>query len=149
MPLANYTSDMAINRIFDGITKMLVSHGARQISYDYDTEGQATGISFSIQAPDRVLTVKLPARTERVQRVLEDQRAKGWTKPNQAYRVGWKNIHDWVRAQLALLETEMVQMEEIFLPYLTNDRGQTLFEHYKGKGFELPSGEAISGEVIE
>ena len=33
----------------------------------------------------------------------------------QAYRVAWRNILDWVEAQMALLEIGMAKMEEVFL----------------------------------
>lgn len=51
--------------------------------------------------------------------------------------VGWgegscdqagRNIRDWVMAQLALYETEMVDMGQVFLPFATDTKGQTLYE---------------------
>ena len=32
---------------------------------------------------------------------------------------------------MAILESEMVQMDEIFLPYMINQDGQTVFEAYR------------------
>lgn len=32
---------------------------------------------------------------------------------------------------MAILETEMVEMEEIFLPYILNNNGYTLYEKFK------------------
>ena len=32
---------------------------------------------------------------------------------------------------MAILETEMVEMEQIFLPYVMNNKGQTLYESFK------------------
>ena len=49
----------------------------------------------------------------------------------QANRVAWRIIKDWIDAQMAVLETEMVEMEEIFLPYVLNKQGQTLYEAFK------------------
>jgi hypothetical protein len=69
----------------------------------------------------------------------------------QAYRVAWRNILDWVQAQMALLDIGMAKMEEVFLPYVVNREGKTLFEHYEQHGFALPSGknsEAESGTVV-
>ena len=57
MPLNNYTSNMAINRIFDGIQKRLVSHGAKQIMFDYE-DGRATGLTFTIETPKGMLPIK-------------------------------------------------------------------------------------------
>jgi hypothetical protein len=46
-----------------------------------------------------------------------------------AYRVAWRNIHDWVMAQLAFYETEIVDMGQVFLPFVTDKHGTTLYEH--------------------
>ena len=42
----------------------------------------------------------------------------------------WRNARDWVLAQLALVECCDVPVEQVFLPYLTNRDGQTLYEAY-------------------
>src|SRR5688572_29940633 len=138
--LKNYRSEMPINRIFDNITKMLVSHGARSISFDYGDSGEAVGLSFAIQGPRGMLGIKLPARIDKVARVMEEQRAEGWRSPEQIYRTAWKNIHDWIDAQMALLETEMVKLEEVFLPYVLNRDGRTFFETIEEKGYLLSEG---------
>ncbi|GAI38310.1 unnamed protein product, partial [marine sediment metagenome] len=53
----------------------------------------------------------------------------------------WRNIFHWVSAQLALLETEMVRMEEIFLPYVITGSGQTIYQVMAEKHFLLGPGE--------
>ena len=45
----------------------------------------------------------------------------------QAYHTAWRIIKDWVEAQLALLETEMVDFEEVFMPYILSGR-ETLYQ---------------------
>lgn len=51
----------------------------------------------------------------------------------QAERVAWRIVKDWVETQMAILESEMVQMDEIFLPYMLNSSGQTIFQTYQNK----------------
>jgi hypothetical protein len=68
---------------------------------------------------------------------MQEQRAEGWRNPDQAYRTAWKNIHDWVDAQMALLETEMVRLEEVFLPYMTDSTGRSVFERMESQAFLL------------
>ena len=36
----------------------------------------------------------------------------------QANRTAWRIIKEWILAQMALIETEMVTVEEVFLPYM-------------------------------
>lgn len=139
--LKNYRSEMPINRIFDNITKVLVSHGARSISFEYGEAGQAVGLTFAIQTQAGMMGIKLPARIDKVARVMENQRAEGWRNSQQVYRTAWKNIHDWIEAQMALLETEMVKLEEVFLPYMVNRDGRTFFETMEERGYLLSKGE--------
>jgi hypothetical protein len=49
-------------------------------------------------------------------------------------------ILDWVQAQMALLEIGMANMEEVFLPYMLDSQGHTLFERMEQRGFLLDSG---------
>ena len=56
------------------------------------------------------------------------------------YRVAWRNIRDWVMAQLALYETEIVEMPQVFLPFATDAKGQTLYEKMVDGKFLLGDG---------
>lgn len=60
---------------------------------------------------------------------------------DQAERVSWRIVKDWVEAQMAILESEMVQMDEIFLPYMLNGSGHTLFEAYRSNQLALEGGD--------
>ncbi len=144
MAIKNYRSEMPIGKIFDSIAQMLVSHGARQLIFEYRNDGKAVGLTFIIETPRGSIPIKLPARIERVAKVMEDQRADGWRNPAQVYRTAWKNIHDWIDAQMALLETEMAQLQEVFLPYMVDRSGKTFFEHMEDKGFMLENGDSIN-----
>ena len=128
MAIKNYTSDKPIDRIFAELQQTLGTHGAKQISFDYGDDGKVHGVQFVIKVNDRFLPIKLPARVENAQAVLKKQWDAGIIshkhgKANilgyeHAYRVAWRNILDWVQAQMALLEIGMVKMEEVFLPYM-------------------------------
>src|SRR5438874_5849554 len=150
MAIKNYTADIDINKIFAELQNTLGKHGAKQISFDYDNDGRIQSVQFVIKANDRFIPVRLPARVEKAQAVLKRQweagiisHKRGKEKTygyEQAYRVAWRNILDWVEAQMALLEIEMVKLEEIFLPYMVNPHGETFFETLEKKGFLLESG---------
>jgi len=72
---------------------------------------------------------------------------------DQARRTAWANIRDWLDAQMALIETEQVKLEEIFLPYMTDRSGKTLFEYMQENDFKMPrlssgrSEEPLEGEI--
>ena len=150
MAIKNYTSDIPIERIFAELQQALGTHGAKQISFDYGDDGKVNGVQFVIKANDRFIPVKLPARIEKAQAVLKKQWEDGVIshkrgKENtygyeQAYRVAWRNILDWVQAQMALLEIGMAKIEEVFLPYMQDREGVTFFERMEQRNFLLESG---------
>src|SRR5437660_11332098 len=152
MAIKNYTSDKPIERIFAELQQTLGTHGAKQISFDYGDDGRVHGVAFTIKVHDRNISVKLPARVEKAQAVLKKQWDEGVIshkrgKENtygfeQAYRVAWRNILDWVQAQMALLEIGMAKMEEVFLPYMQDNQGVTFFERMEQQGFLLESGKS-------
>lgn len=96
--------------------------------------GEITDLAFKIITPNGELCIKLPANIDRVLQVLHNQKKKNnqiKDTREQATKVAWRIIKDWVDSQMAILETEMVEMEEIFLPYIVNNDGQTLYESFK------------------
>lgn len=160
MAIKNYTSDMRMDRIFAALQQTLGQHGARRISFDYGDDGRVHGVSFVISVDGRFIPVKLPARVDKAQTVLKRQWEAGAIShkqgrektygDEQAYRVAWRNILDWVQAQMALLEIEMATIEEVFLPYMVTTSGETFFEATQRTHFRLGSGaDDAEGEVIE
>lgn len=129
---------MPIDRIFTNIQKSLVSHGARQIMFSYNDDGTAEGITFMVMTPQGTLPVRLPARINQVEMILYGTNDLDEKRKMQAYRTGWKNIHDWVDAQMALLETGMVKIEEVFLPYIMVSKDVSMFQKLEGSKFLLP-----------
>lgn len=135
MPLLNYTTKINVYTTLGEIQAQLVKHGARKIMQDYDDAGRLTALFFSIDTPTGVRAIRLPANVDAVHKVLTRQKVK--CDRDQAERVAWRIVKDWVEAQMAILESEMVQMDEIFLPYMVNDQGQTLFAAYRNNQLRL------------
>lgn len=144
-PLLDYTTSVPVSRTAAQIQTMLVEHGARAVTMEYDDKGRVFALAFYIKMPDRDLPIRLPINAAATWRVLQGQ-AKNrkiplrFAKEDHAYRVAWRNIYHWISAQLALLETEMVVMEEIFLGYIIASDGQTLFQKLEQRDFLLPLG---------
>ena len=53
----------------------------------------------------------------------------------QAERVAWRILKDWIEAQMALLDIQMVKFEEVFMPYIVDKHGRTLFEKLEEQQF--------------
>ena len=135
MPLLNYTTKVNVYTTLGEIQAVLVKHGAKKIMQDYDDDGRITALTFSIVTPAGVRGVRLPANVDAVHKVLIRQKVK--CDREQAERVAWRIVKDWVEAQMAILESEMVQMDEIFLPYMVNNAGQTFFQAYQANQLRL------------
>lgn len=129
MPLLNYTTKVNVYTTLGEIQGELVKHGAKKIMQDYDDEGRIAALSFLIETQAGPRGIRLPANVDAVHAVLTRQKVK--CDREQAERVAWRIVKDWVEAQMAILESEMVQMDEIFLPYMVNGQGQTLFQAYR------------------
>lgn len=135
MPLLNYTTKVDVFTTVGAIQGQLAKHGAKKIMQDYDGQGRLTALSFLIDTPEGPRGIRLPANVDAVHKVLTRQKVK--CDRDQAERVAWRILKDWVEAQMAILESEMVQMDEVFLPYMVNNNGQTLFEAYKNNQLRL------------
>ncbi len=147
MPIANYTTEVSSLRSIQEIQNMLVKHGAKSILIDY-SGSEPTGLAFIILTPHGDLPFRLPANIQKVKAVLNKQRARPVSQydpvgqqrlQEQASRVAWRILRDWVRAQMAILETEMVTLEQIFLPYWQVNN-QTLYEAMVNRHFLLTTG---------
>ncbi|MBA7691355.1 hypothetical protein ES703_99898 [subsurface metagenome] len=151
MPLLDYTTSVPVSRTVAQVQAKLVEHGARAVMMEYDDRGRITALAFKVKMPNGELPIRLPIDAAATLRVLQRQ-ADNREIPNRfareehAYRVAWRIIKDWVEAQMSLLETEMVKMQEIFLPYIITPGGQTIYEVMAEKHFLLGSGEGGKGD---
>ena len=144
MAIKNYTTEVDVYKSLGEIQAALASHGARKIMVDYDGEGQPTGVMFAMETPRGPRGFCLPANVEGVRIVFARQKVKA--KAGQAERTAWRNVRDWILAQMAIIEAGQVEMEEVFLPYLTDGRGQTLYQLYSSGKLALGTGMGGGGE---
>jgi len=133
MSLYMETTEIPPERTIAEITRLLVDKGATGIASKY-AAGQVAAVMFEMQIGGRPVPFKLPCRTEAVFKTLQSRRAPAYRRRSEALdqarapRVAWRQMLRWVQAQMALVETGMVQIEEVFLPYLALQGGRTLYE---------------------
>ena len=127
---------------FDKIQNLLATHGAKRVLFDYDVTGRITALAFILELNGNDFPFKMPARIENVEKILYRRSYPHLTQAqkDQAYKTAWANIRDWLDAQMALVDTQMVKTEEVFMPYLVVRGEQTLFETLASNQFMLPSG---------
>ena len=71
-----------------------------------------------------------------------DKKVPGSLKnKEQALRVSWRIIKEWVEAQMAIIEAGQAELSEVFLPYAVTKDGDTVYQKLKsGNDFLLLSG---------
>lgn len=120
MAILNYTTTVDSFKTVSEIEHILVKHNAKSIMKNYDGES-ITGLSFLIDTVVQQIPVRLPVKVDECLEVLKKEK-KNSPRSNikatmeQAERVAWRILKDWVEAQMALLDIQMVTSMLYFIP---------------------------------
>ena len=136
MAIKNYSSKVDVYTSLGEIQGALAKGGARKIMIDYDETGDPIGLTFGLLVEGQILGFQLPANIDGVLAAFKREKIK--VDREQAKRTAWRNIRDWVLAQMAFVEAGNVQADEVFLPYLTDGRGTTLYTAIRSGQLALP-----------
>ena len=140
--MKNYTSKVPAAQSIMNIERELVSIGANRIVKDYDEHSKVNSIAFVYHDPSsgEVMSFQLPANVYSTWQVMSKEKSTSTKAANkkmmdQAERTAWKNVHDWVRAQVVLIQLRQVEFMQVFLPFaLVNiDHGTTVYDVLKGR----------------
>ena len=141
MPIKNYTTEVPAYRSIQEIYAALRAHGATDVQYAYEVGTiRVAALRFRLIIDGQQVPFSLPVAWQRFQRVLEQQGVSRWRDDAYVYRVAWRNIRDWVMAQLALYDTLIVDLPQVFLPFATDRQGRTLYEQVQAGRFFLEDG---------
>jgi hypothetical protein len=141
MALLNYTTEVAVEKTLGEIQTMLMKAGAQSILLQFSL-GKVEAVSFTVMTAYGVRPFRLPADTSRVQAVLRRERVQArFQTPEQAERVAWRILKDWLEAQLALVKVDLVTLDQVMLSFMQDEvTGQTVYEAYRDRQLALPSG---------
>lgn len=144
MAILNYTTQIQTEKTVSEIQSILAKAKAQAVMTEYDPEGVLTAVSFRIMTSSGLMSFRIPANVQKIYQVIvRDKRITPKLRTReQAARVAWRIMKDWLEAQLAIVNAEMVDLEQVFLPYAQNTAGVTLYEALKNRKFEglaLPS----------
>src|SRR3990167_41375 len=133
MKLKNYTTGIEAEKSIMEIEKILAQFGASHIMKEYLSDGTATSLVFRLNNN----SFRIPANVDGVQKALgKSGRIPMQKKRDEAYRVAWRIIKDWVHAQLSIIYSGQAQPEQVMLPYLWDGK-QTLYHRYKEGRLQL------------
>ncbi len=135
MAILNYTTTISCEKSISEIQKCLVKHGAHKIVTDYQN-GFPVSLTFCLTMNNRIIGFNLPANYSGVLKAMKNDKKIPRAKctNEQAQRVAWRILKDWVLAQMAIVEAQMADVAEVFLPYAITKVGTTLYKEIQSNG---------------
>lgn len=135
MAILNYTTAISAEKTASEIQKKLAMAGAKAVLSEYDADGVMCAMSFHIGE----LTFLLPINIDGAHIALRKSRKvpKRLKTREQAARVAWRIIKDWVEAQIAIIELGQAELPQVFLAYVQDRKGKTIYEAIKQNKFKL------------
>jgi hypothetical protein len=140
-PPRDYSTKIAAGVTAGECVQLLAVHGAEAVGLEFDRETrQPSGLSFRIETRWGVRGYRLPVRPEGVHAQLLAAREAGLivkaggvsaaalTTPGHAHAVAWRQLKDWLAAQIAMIEAGMWELPEVMLPWQLVSEGETVYQ---------------------
>ena len=142
MTIKNYTTNINPMKTIGEIEILLANYGAKAIMKEFNGDSSVKAVNFMVGINEQDIPFKIPfelnAWVALINQVVDEGKLAERFRDdsNKARAVGWRVIKDWIDAQLALVSTKSVKIQQVFLPYaIVNIEGQTLYEKIESKGF--------------
>ena len=138
------TTKISPSQTVSEIQRVLGRYGACAILVEY-VDGEVSAVSFKINVNGQEIPFRLPCRPQSIIDHLVSRKKrirKYFDLSAQAERVAWRQILRWVEAQLALTQTGMAKLQEVFMPYISFPNGETFYERLEGSKFKMLSAKA-------
>jgi hypothetical protein len=135
MAILNYTTTIAAEKTASEIQAKLVKANACAVLSEYEN-CVLSHLSFKVNTIHGEMGFRLPANIEGVLKAMQrDAKVpKNLKSREQAARVAWRIVKDWVEAQLAIIEADMATLPQVFLPYMQTGSGDTVYERFEKQG---------------
>lgn len=132
--MKNYSTSIDYHKTVAEISALLGRFGASSILVEYE-ERKPVRLFFRVTVNNREIPFRMPCNWKGILIVLqrESKLPSKQRTEDQALRVGWRCIKDWVEAQLSFVESEMVQLHQVFLAYSVTENGTSLSDEFDKK----------------
>jgi hypothetical protein len=133
VPILNYTTSISVAKTMGEVQTALSRRGVTRVSTMYDDDGTPAGISFTMKTDYGFRDFDLPVRTDGVLAAMKSDSKvpRSQCNPEQAAKVAWRISKDWLEAQAALIDAQLATLDEVMLPYMVNEKGQTAYSLYR------------------
>ncbi|MEM6598504.1 MAG: hypothetical protein AAF635_10070 [Cyanobacteria bacterium P01_C01_bin.69] len=141
MPILNYTTKIPASKTVGEIQAILAKAGAKSVAIDFDN-GEPIAVTFAITLKSEFINYRLPSNPDGVYNALcrEPKVTRAQRTKEQARRVAWRIVKDWVEAQLAVIEAGLATLPEVFFQYAIAPNGQTLYQIAEQHGLKALTG---------
>jgi len=131
MPILNYTTKIDSYKTITEIQQILARNGGKKMIIDNNDAGLPVALTFCVDWQGSPLAFALPCNFEGVLKAMKKSSKvpRSLCTEEQALRVGWRIVKDWVEAQMAIVEAQLASVAEVFLPYAVTKSGTTLYKH--------------------
>lgn len=143
----NYTTKIPARRTVQECLGLLADAGADAVAAQY-RDKQPVGLSFLLTTPAGPRNFAMPVNIDGVHKLLQtadlgSRNTAAHKTREHAADVAWRVVKDWLAAQLAIIDAEMVTLDQVMLPYLQVEGGRTLYEAFAASdAAALPAGGA-------
>ncbi len=85
---------------------------------------------------------RLPSNWGGIKKLLDKNKKipKNLKTEEQAIRISWRILKDWIEAQMAIIQCGLAELPEVFLPYAMTNNGTTLFQAIKSNNMKYLEG---------
>lgn len=135
MKIKNYTTTISATRTINEIEELLLSVGITDILKKSRGDGRIESITFKYQNKWYMIP-SIPEKCESLIFKKHSQKTE-----EQAEKITWRVIKDWLHSQISLIQIGQVEVEQIMLPYMFDGK-KSLYEKFKQRNFMLDSGES-------
>jgi hypothetical protein len=163
LSILNYSTTIAPERTVAEIIGILSRKGARSITQDFYDDGRHRAVSFILVVGGLPTRFLLPVNVDGVAGVMlkdkpynpsrsresRDQHTRKMRE--KAEWVSWRILKDWVEAQMALIESGQAEPAQVFLPYVVERNGRTMYELFieANQQKALGSGDGNHGDASQ
>jgi len=128
--MLNYSTTIDAFKTIGEIQGILSRHNARRVVIEYENQLPIALTFGHVSERGIEISFRLPCNFKGIQKACEKKKLQPrFRTQDQAIRIGWRVIKDWLEAQLSMVEAELATTTEVFLPYaITKMGGKTMFE---------------------
>jgi hypothetical protein len=124
--------------------QLLAVHKVQAVAITYADDGHPAGVTFRLRTPLGIRQYTLPVNVSGTHAAIKATRVENRYKTReQAERTAWRVSKEWLKAQLALVQSGGAVLPQVMLPYMhVASGGVTAWEAYSSGQLAIGGGQA-------